>query len=146
MSIRIAWHRCYAHPLPDNHRFPMEKYNLIPEQLRHEGTASTNDFFEPEVMTEETILLTHKKDYWKRLNSLQLTRHEQRVSGFPHSAELIERERIIAKGTLDGALLALDGVVSLNVAGGTHHAFRGRAEGFCLLNGSGLMSHDRLNL
>lgn len=134
MAIKIAWHPIYAHPLPEGHRFPMEKYSLLPEQLKHEGTVDDADFWEPHPLEEEIILLTHDPIYWLRLKSLELSYREQRVSGFPHNSQLIEREQIISRGTLDGALMALEGTTTLNIAGGTHHAFTDRGEGFCLLN------------
>lgn len=134
-SGRIAYHSAYAHPLPEGHRFPMLKYELIPEALRYEGIAGDADFFAPEELDEEVILLTHTADYWQRMKGLQLTAKEMRAIGFPLSAALVERERRIARGTIDCALYAIaHKSVALNVAGGTHHAFADRGEGFCLLN------------
>lgn len=132
--LKIAYHPIYAHPLPEGHRFPMLKYELIPEQLMHEGIITTDNLFAPEAATEETILLTHDADYWHRMKNLELTTREMRAIGFPLSAELVERETRIMQGSIDCALYALQFGVSLNVAGGTHHAFANRGEGFCLLN------------
>ena len=113
----------------------MLKYELIPEALLHEGIAAEPDFFSPEEVDEEVILLTHTQDYWDRMKHLQLTAREMRAIGFPLSAGLVERERRIARGTIGCALYALaHRKVALNVAGGTHHAFADRGEGFCLLN------------
>ncbi len=132
---RIAFHPAYAHPLPEGHRFPMLKYELIPEALRYEGIAADGDFFAPEELDESVILLTHDAAYWERMKSLQLSSREMRAIGFPLSARLVERERRIARGTIDCALYALaQKSIALNVAGGTHHAFAERGEGFCLLN------------
>ena len=142
MSIPIAWSEIYAHPLPDGHRFPMEKYDLIPEQLLYEGTIQREQLFAPGPLTEEQILTTHSKEYWDRLKNLQLTPKEQRASGFPHSSKLIERETIICNGTVIGAERALlQSECAFNIAGGTHHAYRDRAEGFCLLNDIALAAH-----
>jgi acetoin utilization deacetylase AcuC-like enzyme len=132
--LKIAWSPIYAHPLPEGHRFPMEKYNLIPEQLLYEGTIATANLFEPSAMAEADILLTHDADYWARLSGLTLTAKEIRKMGFPLSAQLVERERIITQGTLDCARLALRHGCAMNVSGGTHHAFQAHGEGFCLLN------------
>ena len=85
-------------------------------------------------LTEKEILSTHDPDYWTRLRDLQLTTSEQRASGFPLSAGLVEREVTINGGTIQAAEYALKYGVAMNVAGGTHHAFTNRAEGFCLLN------------
>ncbi|MEQ9188361.1 MAG: histone deacetylase [Cryomorphaceae bacterium] len=135
MSIPIAWSEIYAHPLPGGHRFPMEKYKLLPEQLLYEGTIAANQLFSPSPLSEEQILSTHSSSYWDRLSNLQLSPKEQRASGFPHSIQLIDRERVICGGTLKGAEHALlNNQCALNVAGGTHHAYADRAEGFCLLN------------
>lgn len=135
MSIPIAWSEIYAHPLPEGHRFPMEKYSLIPQQLMHEGIITKDQLFAPSPLKEEDILRVHCQEYWDRLKNLKLTLREQRASGFPHSLELILRETIICNGTLLGAMAALNHTqCAFNVAGGTHHAYRDRAEGFCLLN------------
>lgn len=132
--LKIAYDKIYQHPLPEGHRFPMIKYELIPEQLLYEGTITADNLFSPEVLSEQWILTTHDADYWQKLKSLQLSRKEIRATGFPLSAELVEREIRIAKGTIDCALYAQQHGVAMNVAGGTHHAFSNRGEGFCLLN------------
>jgi len=113
----------------------MLKYELIPEALRYEGIAAPDDFFAPDEVDEDVILLTHAEEYWRKMRDLQLTAREMRAIGFPLSAALVERERRIARGTIDCALYALaHRSVALNVAGGTHHAFADKGEGFCLLN------------
>jgi acetoin utilization deacetylase AcuC-like enzyme len=132
--LKIAWSSIYAHPLPDGHRFPMEKYNLIPEQLLYEGTVCEDNFFEPVPLPEQWITQTHSPEYWHKLSHQLLTPSEVRKTGFPMSPELVAREVIIMQGTLQSALYALEFGVSCNIAGGTHHAFTDRGEGFCLLN------------
>lgn len=132
--IRIAWQESYAHPLPEGHRFPMAKYTLIPEQLLHEGTFSSDVFLAPQPLSDAEILRAHDADYLAKLRSLSLTRSEERRTGFPLSAALVEREVMIMGGTLACVRHALEHGVALNVAGGTHHAFADRGEGFCLLN------------
>jgi len=132
--IKIAWHPLYAHPLPEGHRFPMLKYELIPEQLIHEGVISQANLFESEPIEEELILLSHTNDYWASLRDLTLPPREQRRIGFPLTAQLIERERRIAQGTIDGAIYAKEYGVAFNVAGGTHHSGSFWGEGFCMLN------------
>lgn len=132
--VTIAFDDIYAHPLPENHRFPMLKYELIPAQLLHEGTYTANQFFKPKACAEEFILKTHNADYLQKLISLQLSASEQRAIGFPQSQSLIERELIITQGTVDCSIAALENGIALNVAGGTHHAFADRGEGFCILN------------
>lgn len=132
--LKIAFSPIYAHPLPKNHRFPMAKYELLPQQLLYEGTVQKDSFFTPEPLAEQYILNTHCADYWRKLQNLELTRQEERRTGFPLSAELVRREITIAQGTIDAALFALQYGVGMNIAGGTHHAFTDRGEGFCLLN------------
>ncbi|UII31325.1 histone deacetylase [Fulvivirga ulvae] len=132
--LKIAWSDIYSHPLPENHRFPMIKYELLPEQLLYEGTINNNNIFSPQKPEESLILSTHNSSYWERLKSLSLTRSEVRRTGFPLSAQLVEREVTIVNGTVQCALYAMQYGVSMNIAGGTHHAFSDRGEGFCLLN------------
>ena len=132
--LPIAFAPCYAHALPDGHRFPMLKYELLPEQLLREGTATAADFFVPTPPPLADILRVHDVGYYERLRRGQLTRQEERVTGFPWSAALFEREITILGGTIECARRALAHGVALNIAGGTHHAFRDRGEGFCLLN------------
>lgn len=132
--VTIAFDDIYAHPLPENHRFPMLKYELIPAQLLHEGTYTANQFFKPKACDGEVILKTHDAAYYHKLISLQLSASEQRAIGFPQSQALIDREFIITQGTIDCSIAALENGIALNVAGGTHHAFADRGEGFCILN------------
>lgn len=132
--LKVAYDPIYAHPLPPGHRFPMLKYELIPEQLIHEGTITIENLFSPEPLDEATILLTHDADYWHQLRDLTLPLKEQRRTGFPLSARLVEREIRISKGTIDGCHFAFDHGIAFNVAGGTHHAGTNWGEGFCLLN------------
>jgi acetoin utilization deacetylase AcuC-like enzyme len=132
--LKIAWSPIFAHSLPENHRFPMAKYDLLPEQLLYEGTISPENLFEPEPLPEQYILDTHDATYWSRLRNLQLTPSEIRKTGFPLSKALIDREIVIMQGTLQASLFALEFGIGMNIAGGTHHAFTDRGEGFCLLN------------
>ncbi|TDQ11978.1 histone deacetylase family protein [Pedobacter metabolipauper] len=143
--IKIAWHSLYAHPLPEGHRFPMLKYELIPEQLLHEGVITTDNLFAPEPLKESVILLSHEQTYWEQLRDLTLSEKEQRRIGFPLSAQLVEREVRIAQGTVDGALYALRHSIAFNVAGGTHHAGSNWGEGFCLLNDQAIAANYLLN-
>ncbi|MDO8968164.1 histone deacetylase [Algoriphagus sp.] len=132
--LKVAFSPSYAHSLPQGHRFPMEKYSLLPEQLLYEGTLSKENFFIPDFLEEKWILNTHDRDYYHRLKNLDLTRSEIRATGFPLSAALVQREIQIATGSVQAALYALDHGIGMNIAGGTHHAFTNRGEGFCLLN------------
>ncbi|MCM8569446.1 histone deacetylase [Gramella jeungdoensis] len=132
--LKIAYHPIYKHPLPQGHRFPMEKYELLPKQLLYEGTCKESNFFKPGFPKEDYILSVHEKNYYERLKSLKLDRKEIRKSGFPLSQELVDREQIIADGTIKACQYALEHGIAMNIAGGTHHAYTNRAEAFCLLN------------
>ncbi|MBB13035.1 MAG: histone deacetylase [Flavobacteriaceae bacterium] len=132
--IPVAFDPIYVLPLPENHRFPMEKYDLLHRQLIHEGTCEPEDFFSPTSIDYDSVTAIHNKVYVEHLKGLELTKAEIRKIGFPISQQLIDREFIIAGGTLSGSLKALKGGIAFNIAGGTHHAFSSHGEAFCLLN------------
>lgn len=143
--LKIAWSRLYNHPLSANHRFPMLKYDLLPEQLLYEGTVAQANFFEPGKLTDHQIESVHVGTYWRKLRSLELSPAEARRTGFPLSALLVEREVNIAAGTLQCALFARQHGIAINIAGGTHHAFTDRGEGFCLLNDMAIAAANLLS-
>tara|TARA_B100000767_G_scaffold274287_1_gene306802 strand:- start:674 stop:1576 length:903 start_codon:yes stop_codon:yes gene_type:complete len=132
--LNIAFHPKYQLPLPDKHRFPMEKYDLLPKQLMYDGTCIQEDFFVPKPIDLSIIERVHEPEYIKKLRTLTLNKSEARKIGFPLSKELVEREIIIAGGTIQGSMKAFETGIAMNIAGGTHHAFKGHGEAFCLLN------------
>jgi len=132
--IPIAFDPIYVLPLPENHRFPMEKYDLLPKQLVHEGTCDPEDFFSPQAIDDQIVKVIHQKEYVDRLKHMKLDISEVRKIGFPISQQLVEREFIIAGGTIEGALKSLESGISFNIAGGTHHAHSSHGEAFCMLN------------
>ncbi|MFY7899126.1 MAG: histone deacetylase, partial [Chitinophagaceae bacterium] len=97
-NIQIAYHPIYAHPLPEGHRFPMLKYELIPEQLLYEGSITQENIFAPKPCNHSIIIQTHTNEYLQKLLNQKLTASEQRKIGFPQSPELIERELMITQG------------------------------------------------
>jgi acetoin utilization deacetylase AcuC-like enzyme len=133
-KLCIAYDKIYAHPLPEGHRFPMLKYELIPEQLLYEGSIDESNLFAPLPCPIQDVLLTQDEAYVNKLLQQTLTTKEQRHIGFPQSPMLTQREFIITQGTIDCCHYAFENGVALNIAGGTHHAFADRGEGFCLLN------------
>ncbi len=143
--LKIAYDPIYILPLPEGHRFPMLKYELIPQQLLHEGLVSAENFFSPGIIQEEFVLWTHDKLYWDKLRDLTLPPGEQRRIGFPLSATLVEREMRIAQGTIDGCRFAFQHGIAFNVAGGTHHAGSNWGEGFCMLNDQAIGANYLLN-
>jgi acetoin utilization deacetylase AcuC-like enzyme len=148
--LKIAHNEFYVQPLPEGHRFPMEKYELLSIQLLHEGTAEEANFFSPDLIDAEHVLKVHDKEYFHQLLTLQISPKDQRKSGFPHDERLIQREQIIMEGTRKCAEYALQFGVAMNIAGGTHHAYSNRGEGFCLLNDQAiaaqwLLDHGKAN-
>ena len=132
--LSIAYHPLYAHPLPEGHRFPMAKYDVLPQQLLYEGTCTKANFFEPNPVTKKHVLACHDASYVDELLTLSLSPRAVRKIGFPLSKALVQRELVIAQGTITASLQALKHGVAMNIAGGTHHAFSNRGEAFCLLN------------
>ncbi|MEM7656092.1 MAG: histone deacetylase, partial [Bacteroidota bacterium] len=132
--VKIFHSDRFVPALPEGHRFPIQKYGLIREQLLREGTVEAHQFAESDPCAESDILLVHTTEYWKAVKSLRLTPRQMRKIGFPQSATLVDRSRRSCQGTLAAALHALQHGIGLNIAGGTHHAFADAGEGFCLLN------------
>jgi acetoin utilization deacetylase AcuC-like enzyme len=112
----------------------MVKYELIAEQLLYEGIVQECQFFHPQILEKAIALQTHTKSYWDKLTNLTLSKSEERAIGFPINQHFIERGRYISGGTIQCVSYALQHGVAMNVAGGTHHAFANRGEGFCCLN------------
>ncbi|WP_417368004.1 histone deacetylase [Flavobacterium beibuense] len=143
--LPIAYHPIYKHPLPEGHRFPMIKYELLPQQLLHEGTAVQSDFYSPSLPDMQHVLAVHKKEYVDELVNLTLDPRAVRKIGFPLSAELVERELLIAEGTIWGCHKAMEHGIAFNIAGGTHHAYSDRGEAFCLLNDQAIGAQYLIN-
>ena len=128
-----AWSSAaYSFPLPAGHRFPIEKYALLHDAVIAEGLVA--DVHEPARATAEELERVHTRDYVDRLTSGALSEAELRLLGFPWSRALVERSYRAVGGTLGAARRALEDGVAMNLAGGTHHAFPDRGEGFCVFN------------
>ncbi|MGP1992051.1 histone deacetylase family protein [Zobellia laminariae] len=132
--LKIAYHPIYKHSLPEGHRFPMLKYELLPKQLLHEGTCTLENFFEPEIPNDKYIVAVHDPEYFYDLLNIKIPSREARKIGFSLTEDLVERERMIADGTMKGCLYALENGIAMNIAGGTHHAYSDHGEAFCMLN------------
>lgn len=132
--LKIAFHPIYKHPLPEKHRFPMLKYELLPKQLLYEGTCEEVNFFAPEIPNDKYIVAVHDPEYFYDLLNIKIPPKEARKIGFPLNEVLVERERIIADGTMKACDYALEFGIAMNIAGGTHHAYSNRGEAFCMLN------------
>ncbi|MDF4201760.1 histone deacetylase [Maribacter sp. SA7] len=143
--LKIAYHPIYKHPLPEKHRFPMIKYELLPQQLIYEGTCTEENFFEPEIPNDKHIVAVHDAEYFYDLLNIMIPPKMARKIGFPLSEDLVERERIIADGTIKGCDYALKYGIAMNIAGGTHHAYSDHGEAFCMLNDQAIGAKYLLN-
>ncbi len=123
----------YVLPLPEGHRFPMEKYARLSERVAGE-LGSRHPLREPPAAADSDLLRVHTADWVGRVSSGGLTREEIRRIGFPWSPEMVERSRRSAGATMAACRAAADDGVAVNLAGGTHHAFAGRGEGYCIFN------------
>jgi acetoin utilization deacetylase AcuC-like enzyme len=136
--LKIFYTDHYVLPLPPWHRFPMEKYRLLRERVQAEGVAGKYGLQLPPAASDEEILRAHDRGYLRRVATGALAPEEQRRIGFPWSAEMVERSRRSCGATLAAARAALEEGVGVNLAGGTHHAFRDRGEGYCVFNDSAI--------
>lgn len=125
--------RYYA-DIGQGHVFPIRKFELVRERLLAEGTLEPAEIVEPSPATLEDVLLVHTHDYVSRLCNGQLSPKEIRRLGLPWSESLVRRSFYATGGTIAAAHTALDCGFSSNLAGGTHHSFADRGEGFCVLN------------
>ncbi|HVE79134.1 MAG TPA: histone deacetylase [Gemmatimonadaceae bacterium] len=134
MPLRLWSSARYVVPLPAGHRFPIAKYGLLRERVLADGLVPPECVHDPERVAAADLLLVHTPDYVERLTAGRLTAEELRVLGFPWSPQLVERAYRAVGGTWEAARAALEDGVAMNLAGGTHHAFPDRGEGFCVFN------------
>ncbi len=121
-------------PLPEGHKFPMAKYSGLRERILEERILQPADLHEAPAADLEDLLLVHHADYVAAVVAGTLPREAQRRIGFPWSPQMVERSRRSVGATIAASLAALDDGVSANLAGGTHHSFADRGEGFCVFN------------
>jgi acetoin utilization deacetylase AcuC-like enzyme len=134
MEMSLFYSDVFVLPLPSHHRFPMGKYARLRERLLAEGTFGEDDFRIPEPADDAAVTRAHCPAYLGRVARGELTAAEIRAIGFPWSERMVERSRRSSGATLAAAREALTRGWSANLAGGTHHAFRDRGEGFCVFN------------
>ncbi|WP_374262948.1 histone deacetylase [Zoogloea sp.] len=132
MKLFYADH--FVLPLPAGHRFPMEKYARLRARLLEAGRFDADDFRVPDAASDTEILRAHDASYLQRVVRGTLEADAQRRIGFPWSEAMVERSRRSAGATLAACRTALAEGCAANLAGGTHHAFRDRGEGFCVFN------------
>lgn len=136
--MKLFYTDIFVLPLPPGHHFPMEKYRLLRERIVHEGIARAEDFYIPHAATDEEITRCHDPAYLSRFVNGELTAQEIRRLGLPWSERLVERARRSSGATVDACRAALREGCAVNLAGGTHHAFRDYGEGYCVFNDSAI--------
>ena len=134
MKLRVFYSPYYYADIGENHVFPIRKFELVRDILLTEGTLKSEEIFDPEPASVADVLLVHTEDYVSRLINGSLTAKEVRRLGLPWSQSLVRRSFLATSGTIEAAKSALENGVASNLAGGTHHAFPERGEGFCVLN------------
>jgi acetoin utilization deacetylase AcuC-like enzyme len=132
--VKLFYTDVFVLPLPAGHRFPMEKYSRLRETLLASGEFAAADFHLPHAASDEELARAHNADYIQQVCYGQLPEKAQKSIGFPWSEGMVERSRRSAGATICACRAALQDGVSANLAGGTHHAFRDRGEGFCIFN------------
>ena len=143
-SVKVFYSDHFVLPLPEGHRFPMTKYSMLRERVERSGICKNGELRAPHAVTDEEILRAHNPGYLEKVVAGTLTDHEMRRIGFPWSQRMVERSRRASGGTLDAARIALSEGIATNLAGGTHHAFADRGEGFCVLNDSAIAARALL--
>ncbi len=138
--MKVFYSDHFVLPLPEGHRFPMSKYSLLRERVAADGICGPGELRSPRAVTDEEILRAHAPDYLERVASGELTSKEIRRIGFPWSERMVERSRRASGGTVGACLAALEEGFAANLAGGTHHAFTDRGEGYCVFNDSAIAS------
>jgi acetoin utilization deacetylase AcuC-like enzyme len=133
-SFRVYYSPYYYADIGENHVFPIKKFELVRDRLLKEGTLLPSEIYEPQPARVKDVTLVHTKDYVTRLRNGTLTDREIRRLGLPWSKSLVRRSFLATSGTINAAQHALKNKVASNLAGGTHHAFPDRGEGFCVLN------------
>jgi acetoin utilization deacetylase AcuC-like enzyme len=136
--VKVFYSDQFVLPLPEEHRFPMKKYSMLRERVERNGICGPGELRLPHAVTDKEILRAHDAGYLKKVVTGTLDPKEVRRIGFPWSERMVERSRRASGGTLDACRAALEEGVAANLAGGTHHAFADRGEGFCVLNDSAI--------
>jgi acetoin utilization deacetylase AcuC-like enzyme len=134
MSLPIIYHPDYVAPLPDGHRFPMNKFKLLVELLLADKIATPETLYTPQLPPREWLELVHTPEYVRDYCEGTLDPKAQRRIGLPWSPALAHRTCIAVGGTILTGKLALKHGIACNTAGGTHHAFPSYGSGFCIFN------------
>jgi len=134
--MKLYYHDHFVLPLPEGHRFPMEKYARLRERLANDVQFAPIEFLVPEQATLDELCLAHDPLYVQRFLEGNMSEKEMRRIGFPWTPQLVERARRSVGGTIAACRAALQEGASANLAGGTHHAYAEHGEGYCVFNDS----------
>lgn len=140
--MKIFFTDHFVLPLPPEHRFPMAKYGLLRQRVVAAKLVEEQDHVTPQAARDEQLGLAHDKEYIQRVQRGLLRDDEQRKIGFPWSAAMVERSRRSSGATIEACRAALAEGWGVNLAGGTHHAFRDRGEGYCVFNDSAVAARQ----
>ena len=121
-------------PLPEGHRFPMRKYSRLKELVADELRLAPEELLDAPAVPFEDLVRVHDPEYVRRVGANELTPREVRRLGFPWSPDLVRRAYASVGASLAAARAALAEGFGANLAGGTHHAFRDAASGYCVFN------------
>ena len=132
--MRAYYSDHFVLPLPEGHKFPMAKYSRLRERILSEGIIAAEDLHEAPAAAWDDLRLVHDAAYVDAVAAGTVAPDIQRRIGFPWSPQMVERSRRSVGATIAAARAALDEGVAANLAGGTHHAFADRGEGFCVFN------------
>jgi len=132
--LRAFYSDHFVLPLPEGHKFPMAKYSRLRERILADGIISLDDLHEAPPASIADLRLVHTPEYVDAVVTGTVPAEIQRRIGFPWSPQMVERSRRSVGATIAASYAALDEGVAANLAGGTHHAFADRGEGFCVFN------------
>jgi len=132
--MKLYYSDVFELPLPEKHRFPMAKYRLLRERVADSPLFNESDLIEAPSATDNQLCRVHQRGYVHRVVEGTLTKLEIRRIGFPWSAKMVERSRRSTGASIAAAASAFEDGISVNLAGGTHHAFAGSGQGYCVFN------------
>ena len=134
MTVKLFYSDHFPLPLPDGHRFPMDKYRLLRDRISNSQQLQCCQLLTPSAADDDQLSLAHSSDYIRKVVEGDYSDVETRRLGFPWSQQMVERSRRSTGATIDAARSAIKDGVSGNLAGGTHHAFPGSGQGYCVFN------------
>jgi acetoin utilization deacetylase AcuC-like enzyme len=143
-ALKIFYTDRFELPLPKDHRFPIQKYALLRQRVADLQRSYPIELLEPRPTTDDELMLAHTQDYVRCVEKGELTSRELRKLGFPWSEKLVRRSKRSSGATIEACRAALQEGFSVNLAGGTHHAFCDRGEGYCVFNDSVIAARSML--